>query len=761
MATCSIVRHAGGLPTARREFCEDLAATGVRYAEAVFSPGNHARRFGDDWYGPIEAVLDGLAAGARDAGVDGAAVPRHRARHRPGRGRAHARCRAPYAGAGVVALNAAGSERTGSNRSPTHLPARARRRAADRPPRRRVGGPGQRLGDARALRARTGSGTASARSRIRRSSRRSRGPGIPLEICPLSNVATGVYPSLEDAPLPGAPRRGRRRDAQHRRPADVRRLADRRSTRRRRRPGASTTRTSPTSREPPCGRASPTTPTKRELDPCDRRLARCGRRRSRRYPDALPRTGKRPADRPTHRRRSPRAARRPRCATATATVAVVGLGYVGLPLLVAAAPRGLPRARVGRRRRQGRGPPRRSVLDRRRRRTRSSRRSSRRRSPTDPSIARRRRRRSCSACRRRSPTARPTCRWCVRRPRTSPRTCGPGMLVVLESTTYPGTTEEFLRPILESSGLVAGQRLRARLLARAHRSRAAPAASSQHTPKVVSGLTERCRDLAVSLLLRRSCTSVAVTPTPREAEMAKLIENTYRQVNIALVNELAVMARDLGVDIWEALHAAATKPFGYQAFWPGPGVGGHCIAIDPTYLSWRAGQQLGYRIGFIEHANEVNNRMPDYVATARGRGAERRRQARERLDGARRRGRVQARRRRPARAHRPSRCSNASPRVAPRSPTTTRSSPELRARRRATCVSMPLDPASLGAADVVVILDRRTRRWTSQARRAAPPGWSSTRGASPSGSTSPTSSGSSRISPMGSARRSAPSPSRS
>ena len=100
--------------------------------------------------------------------------------------------------------------------------------------------------------------------------------------------------------------------------------------------------------------------------------------------------------------------------------------------------------------------------------------------------------------------------------------------------------------------------------------------------------------------------------------MAKLIENTYRQVNIALVNELAVLARDLGVDIWESLHAAATKPFGYQPFWPGPGVGGHCISIDPTYLSWRAGQQLGHRVEFIEHANEVNNRMPDYVVTRVG-----------------------------------------------------------------------------------------------------------------------------------------------
>jgi UDP-N-acetyl-D-glucosamine dehydrogenase len=103
-----------------------------------------------------------------------------------------------------------------------------------------------------------------------------------------------------------------------------------------------------------------------------------------------------------------------------------------------------------------------------------------------------------------------------------------------------------------------------------------------------------------------------------EAEMAKLIENTFRQVNIALVNELAILARELDVDIWEALQAASTKPFGYMPFWPGPGVGGHCISIDPSYLSWRAGQQLGYRIGFIEHANEVNNRMPGYVVARLG-----------------------------------------------------------------------------------------------------------------------------------------------
>jgi UDP-N-acetyl-D-glucosamine dehydrogenase len=188
-----------------------------------------------------------------------------------------------------------------------------------------------------------------------------------------------------------------------------------------------------------------------------------------------------------------------------------------------------------------------------------------------------------------------------------------GTLVILESTTYPGTTEELLRPILESSGLTAGVDFA--LAYSPERIDPGQATHQIHnTPKIVSGLTTSCRDLAVSFY-SSFVETVTVTSSPREAEMAKLIENTYRQVNIALVNELAIMARELDVDIWEALHAAATKPFGYQPFWPGPGVGGHCISIDPTYLSWRAGQQLGYRPGFIEHANEVNNRMPDYVAT--------------------------------------------------------------------------------------------------------------------------------------------------
>ena len=192
----------------------------------------------------------------------------------------------------------------------------------------------------------------------------------------------------------------------------------------------------------------------------------------------------------------------------------------------------------------------------------------------------------------------------------------PGTLVVLESTTYPGTTEEALRPILETSGLQAG-----RDFALGYSPERIDPGNHDHaldtTPKIVSGITEHCRELTASFY-GQFIQTVVSTSSPREAEMAKLIENTYRQVNIALVNELAILARGLGVDIWEALSAAATKPFGYQPFWPGPGVGGHCISIDPTYLSWKAAQQLGHRVEFIEHANEVNNRMPDYVVTRVG-----------------------------------------------------------------------------------------------------------------------------------------------
>ena len=188
----------------------------------------------------------------------------------------------------------------------------------------------------------------------------------------------------------------------------------------------------------------------------------------------------------------------------------------------------------------------------------------------------------------------------------------PGQLVVLESTTYPGTTEEIVRPILEASGLVAGVDFA--LAYSPERINPGSDWTFRETPKVVAGITEADTALAAQfygMLVER----VVTVSSPRQAEAAKLIENIFRQVNIAVVNELATVAPAIGVDVWEALDAAASKPFGYMPFWPGPGVGGHCIAIDPTYLSWRVEQRLGFGVGFIEHARSVNNRMPAYVAS--------------------------------------------------------------------------------------------------------------------------------------------------
>lgn len=188
----------------------------------------------------------------------------------------------------------------------------------------------------------------------------------------------------------------------------------------------------------------------------------------------------------------------------------------------------------------------------------------------------------------------------------------PGQLVVLESTTWPGTTEEVLLPMLQSAGLRAGEDFA--LAFSPERVDPGSTWDVSTTPKVVGGVTAACSTVAAALY-RSFVPQVHVTSSPREAEMAKLIENTFRQVNIGLVNELATLAPALGVDVWEALEAAATKPFGYLPFWPGPGVGGHCIAVDPTYLSWRCEQQLGFGVGFIAHAREVNNRMPAYVTS--------------------------------------------------------------------------------------------------------------------------------------------------
>jgi UDP-N-acetyl-D-glucosamine dehydrogenase len=188
----------------------------------------------------------------------------------------------------------------------------------------------------------------------------------------------------------------------------------------------------------------------------------------------------------------------------------------------------------------------------------------------------------------------------------------PGATVALESTTYPGTTTELVGPLLEEgSGLIAG----VDFFLGYSPERIDPGNrewSLATTPKVVSGINRESLDH-----VRAFYDSVVEQTVPVSdcavAELAKLMENTFRHVNIALVNELAVFAHDLGIDVWEAIGAASTKPFGYMPFVPGPGVGGHCLPIDPSYLSWRVQRTLGQSFRFVELANDINNHMPDYV----------------------------------------------------------------------------------------------------------------------------------------------------
>jgi len=186
----------------------------------------------------------------------------------------------------------------------------------------------------------------------------------------------------------------------------------------------------------------------------------------------------------------------------------------------------------------------------------------------------------------------------------------PGQLIVLQSTTYPGTTEEVVQPILEKSGLKVGVDF---YLAFSPE-RIDPGNkqwSAYNTPKVVGGITPECTRLAADLL-RQMGALVHLVSSPRAAELTKLLENTFRAVNIALVNELALLAERMGIDFWEVVEAAKTKPFGFMPFYPGPGVGGHCIPVDPYYLSWKA-REYDYYAEFIELAGEVNQAMPYHV----------------------------------------------------------------------------------------------------------------------------------------------------
>ena len=184
-----------------------------------------------------------------------------------------------------------------------------------------------------------------------------------------------------------------------------------------------------------------------------------------------------------------------------------------------------------------------------------------------------------------------------------------GQLVVLESTTYPGTTRERLAPLLEESGLAAGRDFNLAFSPE----RIDPGRTDftmRNTPKVVGGLTPACRARAVDLY-KEVCDEVVEVSGPEAAELSKLLENVFRSVNIALVNELAMLCERMGIDVWEVVEAAATKPYGFMPFSPGPGMGGHCLPVDPFYLAWKA-REYGQPTEFVEPAGEVNQRMPEF-----------------------------------------------------------------------------------------------------------------------------------------------------
>ncbi len=188
--------------------------------------------------------------------------------------------------------------------------------------------------------------------------------------------------------------------------------------------------------------------------------------------------------------------------------------------------------------------------------------------------------------------------------------CRPGMLIVLESTTYPGTTEEIIVPEITGDDHVVGENV----FVAYSPERIDPGNqtfSVRNTPKVVGGITANCTDVATALYSAAVDAIIAVS-SPTAAEMVKLLENTFRAVNIGLVNEMALMCDKLDIDVWEVINAAASKPFGYMPFYPGPGLGGHCIPVDPHYLSWKL-KTLNYNARFIELASEINTSMPFYV----------------------------------------------------------------------------------------------------------------------------------------------------
>jgi UDP-N-acetyl-D-glucosamine dehydrogenase len=209
-----------------------------------------------------------------------------------------------------------------------------------------------------------------------------------------------------------------------------------------------------------------------------------------------------------------------------------------------------------------------------------------------------------------SKTRDPDMSYVIKASDTGTRQVKKGVLVVLESTTYPGTTREILGPSLASRGFTVGEDVFV-AFSPERVDPGNPVYHTKNTPKVVGGITPSCVDVA-SALYATCIDQVVPVSSPEAAELVKLLENTFRSVNIGLVNEMAIVCDKLGVDVWEVIEAAATKPFGFMKFTPGPGIGGHCIPLDPHYLAWKM-RTLNYKTRFVDLASEINSQMPAFV----------------------------------------------------------------------------------------------------------------------------------------------------
>ena len=277
-----------------------------------------------------------------------------------------------------------------------------------------------------------------------------------------------------------------------------------------------------------------------------------------------------------------------------------------------------------------------------------------------------------------------------------------GQLVILQSTTFPGTTTGQFETVIEESGLKAGQDFDL-AFAPERVNPGDPASASKVIPRLVGATTPEATKRAANLL-RNINDNVVEMSSPDAAELSKLLENVFRNINIAFVNQLALLCERMGLDVWEVIDGAATKPFGFMKFTPGPGVGGHCIPVDPYYLAWRA-REFDFIDRFIENAGDINFAMPRHVVDLVAEALNDRVEVAQGCPGRRPRGGLQAERPGRPQLARPPRCSPASPRAAPTSASTTRTSPTFRDGAGAVRDSTDLN-ALIDSADVIVIVTR-------------------------------------------------------